>query len=733
LILLKKNCTFAAYFKISIVMNLYGKIGLVFLGLFLFSSVQAAYLKNVPQQITQPDGIVIHCFATGDEFHNWLHDSAGFTIIKDRETGYYVYATLSGEELIPSQHIVGTVEPLTVGLRPEMNISAQAWTAKRADFEQISPPTPTHKANGKNEGHINNIVFFIRFTDDTIGYTKTFSFMSDMCNDSTSDESNSMYNYYRTVSYGKLYITTHFFPAPDGEIVLSYQDSMPRNYFRPWSSDNPTGYMDNGSARAREQALLKRAVRFLRDSIPSTLDLDFNNDGRVDNVTFVVTGSPDGWSNLLWPHRSWLFSDLEYPGFGDTVMINGKRVFDYNLQIENYSYPGVVVHEMMHTLGAPDLYRYYYGKSVDPVGRWDLMASTDYSKPQGLSAYMKYKYGGWIDDIPEITEPGTYTLYPANGDSPEKTAYIIRPQPFSEEYIVLEYRNTNSNTFEESLSGSGILIYRIYEQFYVQGNASYDGISIFDEVYLFRSGGTDIEKNGNLALAHFGNFGVFKRTSFGPLTNPSPFYHNGAPMENILITDISTVGDSMQFTFGLPKDTVMLDKNEIIFGCEAGLESQIAVKSYTTWKVVGDLPMWMEKVSGKTGTGNGSFTVRTALQNTGTSSRTCLFRVYNQGYDFWETVTITQNGCVGINETEQNTAIKIYPSPTNGKLRVTGYELRISDNRTSDIEIFDIVGKKQESRISEIGQSEIEIDISHLASGLYFLKVDGKAYKIVKQ
>jgi M6 family metalloprotease-like protein len=711
-------------FKIDIIMVSRRKFGLILGILLLFSSTYAAYLRNVPQKITQPDGTIIHCFASGDEFHNWLHDSAGFTIILHKETGYYVYAALSGEELISSEFVVGTVNPLVVGLQPDVNISAQAWIDKRAAFEQISRPALMHKAKVKNEGHINNIVLFIRFANDTVGtgYTKTFSFLSEMYNDSTSDESNSMYNYYRTISYGKLYISTHFFPAPDGEIVLSYQDSLSRNYFSPWhEKNNPIGYTDNGTARAREHNLLKRAVRFLRDSIPSTLDIDFNNDGKVDNVTFVVTGSPDGWGNLLWPHRSWLWSDVEYPGYGDSVMINGKRVFDYNLQIENYSYPGIVTHEMMHTLGAPDLYRYYNGKNVEPVGRWDLMASTDYSKPQGLGAYMKYKYGGWVDDIPEITTPGTYTLYPANDDSFEKIAYIIRPTPFSEEYIVLEYRNTNSNTFEENLPGSGILIYRINELF--QGNAMYDGMNIFDEVYIFRRGGTDPETNGNLAQAHFvSGF----RPSFGPLTNPSPFYHNGDPMGNILITNIKKVGDSMQFTVEATKDTVILDKKEVIFGCEAGLTSKIAVTSYTTWTVVGNLPTWIEKISGTTGTGNGNFIVRTVLQNTGSSSRTCSFDIYNQAFDFWETVVVTQNACVGINEIEQNTAIKVFPNPTTGQLTIKNEQLTIKN-----IEIYDIYGRKLSHFTFQ--DSQFTIDIAHLANGLYFLKIDNKTFKIIKQ
>ena len=76
---------------------------------------------------------------------------------------------------------------------------------------------------------------------------------------------------------------------------------------------------------------------------------------------------------------------------------------------------------------------------------------------------------------------------------------------------------------------------------------------------------------------------------------------------------------------------------------------------------------------------------------------------------------------------ENNNEIKIYPNPTTGEIVVSG---QLSD---VSVEVFDIVGKKQESRKSEIGKSEIEIDISHLSNGIYFLKIDNKMYKIIKQ
>jgi hypothetical protein len=90
---------------------------------------------------------------------------------------------------------------------------------------------------------------------------------------------------------------------------------------------------------------------------------------------------------------------------------------------------------------------------------------------------------------------------------------------------------------------------------------------------------------------------------------------------------------------------------------------------------------------------------------------------------------------VGIVGAYGNASLRIYPNPTTGKLHITISDMRLSDNPTPYIEIYDIVGKLQHSEIgkSDVGKSKITIDISHLAAGLYFLKVDNRMYKIIKE
>jgi hypothetical protein len=94
---------------------------------------------------------------------------------------------------------------------------------------------------------------------------------------------------------------------------------------------------------------------------------------------------------------------------------------------------------------------------------------------------------------------------------------------------------------------------------------------------------------------------------------------------------------------------------------------------------------------------------------------------------------------VGIKQLHlQSYKLQVYPNPTTGQLQVTSYELQ----ENTVIEIYDVVGQllytspnpSQRGEYSSPSErlGEVIIDISHLAQGLYFLKVDGKIFKVVK-
>jgi hypothetical protein len=88
--------------------------------------------------------------------------------------------------------------------------------------------------------------------------------------------------------------------------------------------------------------------------------------------------------------------------------------------------------------------------------------------------------------------------------------------------------------------------------------------------------------------------------------------------------------------------------------------------------------------------------------------------------------------------TEPITGISIYPNPTKGELSVVSSEYRVqsTEYRVLSIAIFDLMGRNV-SRLTSHISHPISIDISHLLSGVYFVRIktenDVVIRKVVKQ
>ena len=80
--------------------------------------------------------------------------------------------------------------------------------------------------------------------------------------------------------------------------------------------------------------------------------------------------------------------------------------------------------------------------------------------------------------------------------------------------------------------------------------------------------------------------------------------------------------------------------------------------------------------------------------------------------------------------TTDNEQLTIYPNPTSGKLTVISSQLSEMGN---GVVIYDVVGQVVSTSAMSPQSPEATIDISHLANGLYFLKIDKKTIKIMKQ
>jgi len=346
---------------------------------------------------------------------------------------------------------------------------------------------------------------------------------------------NSLHNYFKEMSYNQLHINSTLYPNSLDTFVVSYQDAQSRNYYKPYDvSTNPEGYQDY-ERTSREHLLLKNAIDAISSQVPAGLNVDYNNDGYVDNVCFIISGEPTAWNTLLWPHRWALYTE--------DAFINGKQVWDFNFQIQSFFFMptrgvSVLCHEMFHTLSAPDLYHYDTDyRLFRSVGKWDLMDRTT-NPSTSMLMYMKYKYGEWIDELPVINQKGFYTLHPTS--SPTNNCYKINSPNSSTEFFMVEYRK-KQGVFENSIPGNGLIIYRINT--IGHGNANYPVEP--DEIYVYRPNGYDTI-NGYIDSANF-SLNV-NRTIFNDNSNPHSFLSDGSD-GTIFISSISEADSTISFYY----------------------------------------------------------------------------------------------------------------------------------------------------------------------------------------
>ena len=406
---------------------------------------------------------------------------------------------------------------------------------------------------------IANLVIFIRFSDETT-YSSPMNYadIEDMFNDNNM----SLQDYYLEVSHNDYKLFTYF----TNDSIVFYTDNHPRGYYQTYDSvSNTIGYETEDEEYDREYALLKSAIDYIENNnlIDTSVDLDMNNDGDIDNITFLVSNEVEEWNDLLWPHRYSMWESVDiYGSYNIGVpQINGDYAWDYTFQllgetnlVSSYFDLGTLAHELFHVIGAPDLYHYYSDTEISPVGSWDIMNITN-SIPNHMLMFMKEEYGNWEQDIIEVTASGEYSF---NVNTAIEDNGIFIDLGYSNEFLYMEYRH-DSGDYESSIYDTGIIFYRVDQDFEGNREGMYDelGKSV-DEVYLFRSDGTFdssylltdryiVEDDGNP------NNGVMNHstfTSIGENTSIPFFYSDGTEIA-ITISLVSMNQDTVVVTMDI--------------------------------------------------------------------------------------------------------------------------------------------------------------------------------------
>lgn len=334
-----------------------------------------------------------------------------------------------------------------------------------------------------------NVVCFVRFADepDTVFIHKP-DFYDKLYND-TSKTANSVFNYFSWSSYRQFEWTSLFYPVQTDTSgnVMSFKSSLKRGELQPYNAlTNPIGYKSYYDATCIEHDLVRELGEYLDTVIPDSVKLDWRSSGTIDNLTVILSGNSEKSSSkgILWPHQDssllWAFIKLKNHVLSRyLVVFDNANGFKSGQPVQINT--GVLCHEMTHVLGAPDLYTLSTDNS-NPVGTWDLMSDNNVT-PQGMTAYTRWKYGKWIDDIPQITADGDYELRPVGSETNDNVAYRIVASKASSEFFMLEYRK-QEGTFESGIPSSGLICYRISDSY--SGNLNGNG----KEMYIFRQNAT---------------------------------------------------------------------------------------------------------------------------------------------------------------------------------------------------------------------------------------------------
>ena len=216
-----------------------------------------------------------------------------------------------------------------------------------------------------------------------------------------------------------------------------------------WGEDSESG-RDSGSDGAGVDNLVENAVKDMlsgRDLSP----WDFDNNGIVDRLLILHSANPQeisGGSSSIWSHMS---------GLDNPVKI-GKWSINHYTIASTKSGVGTIVHEMLHQMGAFDLYDVHSSlptSNWNGIGVWGIMASGNWNgngNTPALPSSSTLELIGIERGI--LVDPnygGNFTLSPIS-DGGNYLNLIIGPGEN------IKITNRGNYGFDTSLPGHGILV-----------------------------------------------------------------------------------------------------------------------------------------------------------------------------------------------------------------------------------------------------------------------------------
>ena len=222
-----------------------------------------------------------------------------------------------------------------------------------------------------------------------------------------------------------------------------------------WNSPKSDSFWGQDSSEGRDAGSENGVQDLVTNAVNSLLienDLskwDFNNDGIVDRLLILHSGDAQessGQSSSIWSHFS---------GLDDPIKISTWSIEHYTI-VSLSSGLGTLMHEMLHQMGAVDLYDVHSdspSSNWNGLGDWDIMASGNWNgegKIPALPSASTMQLIGTDRSLNVIPGNNSFTITPISSGG-KSLAIEIAPN----EFIRISLR---SGGFDSALPGSGILV-----------------------------------------------------------------------------------------------------------------------------------------------------------------------------------------------------------------------------------------------------------------------------------
>lgn len=673
-------------------------------------SFQAFAIPANPEPFTviQPNGDTLTVIQKGDEFINWGETEDGYTLLVNSDF-HWVYAQRNeAGDLEPSQYLAANFLFRSQEVSDWLQSTgknlfySQEQVGHYMEFrEMVEAEYAKKTTDSKISGTRRLLVILMEYPDKAFTKTKNdFEMLLNQVNYGVGGHLGSMRDFYLESSYNKFEIIC--------TVVGPYM-----------AKKNSITYVNNGRDLAAEaiQAANAAGVDFK----------PFAEGNQMPGFYMVYAGrdGSSGCSTCIWAHAFYLSPSLTIQGIQISKYAGSSEIA--GSIGSNPSSVAVFCHEYGHTLGAPDYYDtdYEAGGEYLGTGRWDIMAQgTNLSNgrtPPTHNPRSKINTYNWAKAI-VLDYPQTVTV--PVGRIYENAYFRVNPPAPANpiQYFLIE--NKEKKGFDAGIPGEGLLIYKLTEPYETSANTTspqrFYPVAANAPVAVPQAGTDKQSQYGNINNASCPWPGTLNKTTFDNTSTPAMVTWTNQDFLRP-ITNITKHGDYITFDFmgGGPKQNY-----HVFLPAEYGYMISAVSGSTSPVSPGGNFSFKIDLLPHYTG----SDLVVKANDGDRIIPEGNVYTISNIQEDQIVRITGVQLGIAEREAEDHGDKISIYPNPATGKLMIETQELEITD-----IDILDMTGRRVSFVPLLTSSANKQIDISHLGTGIYFVKIQTDKGTVTKK